>query len=141
VFNPKFLSADQTVIAVDVDDNQTLVLEQGISPGYNAALQGSYGSVAPYVPAVGDGADIPDVVVSRLQAKAALLQMGLLDQVEALMAGMDLMSRLAWTEAVEFRRSSPILNSLAPYLSWPDATALTAADLDDLFSLAKTIEV
>ena len=141
MFNPRFLSADQTIIAVDADDTQTHVFEKGISLDYDAALKGSYGSVAAYVPAKGDGPDIPDPVVSRLQAKAALLQMGLLDQVEGLMSGMDPMTRLAWSEAVEFCRSSPLLNSLAPYLAWPDGTALDAADLDDLFILAQTIEV
>lgn len=141
MFNPRFLSADHSVIAVDLDSTRTLVLETGISPDFEAVLNGKYGPVAAYVPAEGDGPDIPDPVVSRLQAKSALLQMGLLDQVEGLMSGMDPMTRLAWSEAVEFCRSSPLLNSLAPYLAWPDGTALDAADLDDLFILAQTIEV
>jgi hypothetical protein len=79
--------------------------------------------------------------VSRLQAKAALLQMGLLDQVDTLVNGLDHMTRLAWAEAITFRRDSPLLIALSAYLAWPDGQALTEADLDALFDLAETIEV
>lgn len=141
MYNPRFLTEDGDLIAVDIDPDTIATFEKGVNPEYDTALEGGYGSVAPYAPIVDDGPTKPDPVVSRFQAKAALLQMGLLDQVEGLMAGMDAMTRLAWTEAVEFRRSSPLLNSLAPYLTWPDGTTLAEADLDDLFNLAQTIEV
>jgi hypothetical protein len=141
VYNPRFLTEEGDLIAVDIDPDTIATFEKGVNPEYETALGGGYGSVAPYAPVVDDGPATPDPVVSRFQAKAALLQMGLIEQVEGLMAGMDPMARLAWTEAVEFRRSSPLLNSLAPYLTWPDGTALTEADLDDLFNLAQTIEV
>ena len=141
MYNPRFLTEDGDLIAVDVDPDTIATFEKGVNPEYDTALVGGYGSVAPYAPVADDGPAMPDPVVSRFQAKAALLQMGLLDQVENLMAGMDPMTRLAWTEAVEFRRSSPLLNSLAPYLTWPDGTPLTEPDLDDLFNLAQTIEV
>ena len=141
MYNPRFLTEDGDLIAVDVDPDTIATFEKGVNPEYDTALGGSYGSVAPYAPVADDGPATPDSVVSRFQAKAALLQMGLLDQVESLMVGMDPMTRLAWAEAVEFRRSSPLLNSLAPYLTWPDGTALTEPDLDDLFNLAQTIEV
>ncbi len=84
---------------------------------------------------------VQEVEVTRLQAKAALLRMGLLDQVEALVGNLDQMTRLAWAEATTFRRDSPLLNALGPYLVWPDGTALSEADLDALFALAETIEV
>lgn len=141
MYNPRFLTEVGDLIAVDIDPDTIATFEKGVNPEYETALEGGYGSVAPYALVVDDGPARPDPVVSRFQAKAALLQMGLLDQVEGLMAGMDPMTRLAWTEAVEFRRSSPLLNSLAPYLKWPDGTALTEPDLDDLFNLAQTIEV
>lgn len=141
MYNPRFLTEDGDLIAVDIDPDTIATFEKGVNPEYDTALVGGYGSVAPYAPVADDGLATPDPVVSRFQAKAALLQMGLLDQVENLMAGMDPMTRLAWTEAVEFRRSSPLLNSLAPYLTWPDGTTLAETDLDDLFNLAQTIEV
>ena len=141
MYSPRFLTQEGDLIAVDIDSDTIATFEKGVNPEYDTALVGGYGSVAPYAPVADDGPAMPDPVVSRFQAKAALLQMGLLDQVENLMAGMDAMTRLAWTEAVEFRRSSPLLNSLAPYLTWPDETALTEPDLDDLFNLAQTIEV
>jgi hypothetical protein len=141
VYNPRFLTEDGELIVVDVDPDTIATFEKGVNPEYDTALGGGYGSVAPYARIVDDGPARPDPVVSRFQAKAALLQMGLLDQVEALMAGMDAMTLLAWTEAVEFRRSSPLLNSLVPYLTWPDGKPLTEPDLDDLFNLAQTIEV
>jgi hypothetical protein len=141
VYNPRFLTEDGDLIAVDVDPDTIATFEKDVNPEYDTALRDGYGSVAPYAPVADDGPATPDPVVSRFQAKAALLQMGLLDQVENLMVGMDPMTRLAWTEAVEFRRSSPLLNSLAPYLTWPYGEALAEADLDDLFNLAQTIEV
>ena len=67
--------------------------------------------------------------------------MGFLDRVESLMAGMAPMFRLAWAEAVEFLRSSPLLNSFVPYFTWQDGAPLAEARLDDLFNLAQTIEV
>lgn len=69
------------------------------------------------------------VVVSRFQAKAALLGAGLLDAVEALMANpaTPAIARLAWAEALEFRRDSPTLAAMA------SALALTDEQLDDLF--------
>lgn len=117
------------------------MLEQGVSPEYDSVLSGAYGPIAPYLPSEGDGPVVPVPVVSRFQAKAALLQMGLLDQVETLLVGMDAVTRLAWADAVEFRRTSPLINALAPYLTWPDGTALTAIDIDALFQLAQSIEV
>lgn len=72
-------------------------------------------------------------VVSRFQAKAAMLQAGMLDQVEALIAGGDAVTQLAWAEAVEYRRDSPLINSLAA------AMDLTAEQVDDLFIAAAKV--
>ncbi len=78
----------------------------------------------------------PPQVVSRFQARAALHLAGLLDQVEALMADpqTDPLARLAWTDAQEFRRTSPTLLAMASALS------LTDAQLDALFVTAAGIE-
>lgn len=78
----------------------------------------------------------PPQVVSRFQARAALHLAGLLDQVETLMAdpATDTLARLAWTDAQEFRRTSPTLLAMASALS------LTDAQLDQLFITAAGIE-
>ena len=74
-------------------------------------------------------------LVSSFQARAALYQMGLLDDVEALMASpsADPLAKLAWSNATEFRRNSPTVESMKPLLG------LTDAQLDDLFRFASTI--
>ena len=69
------------------------------------------------------------------QGKAALFQAGLLDDVEALIANAatDTLTKLAWANAVEWKRNSPMITSLA--------TALNMADtqVDDLFKAASQI--
>lgn len=75
------------------------------------------------------------LVVSRFQALAALMQAGLLEQVEAYMAleTTDPFTRLAWKEAQEFREDSPMLANLATLLG------LTSEQVSELFQIAKTI--
>jgi hypothetical protein len=75
-------------------------------------------------------------VVSKFQAKAALRGAGLLSQVETLMAdpAADPLAVLAWTEAQEFRRSSPTVAGMAAALGLDDAA------LDALFTTAAGIE-
>ncbi len=78
----------------------------------------------------------PPQVVSRFQARAALHLAGLLTSVEALMAdpATDTLARLAWTDAQEFRRTSPTLLAMASALS------LTDEQIDQLFITAAGIE-
>jgi hypothetical protein len=83
--------------------------------------------------AAAEAAKVPDAV-TPFQAKAALLQAGLLDAVLAAIAAAPRISQLAWAEATEFRRNSPTVLSLASTLG------LTSAQLDDLFKAAKVIE-
>lgn len=80
--------------------------------------------------------DGPPQVVSRFQARAALHLAGLLDQVEQIMADPQtpVLSRLAWQDAQEFRRSSPTLLALA------DQLGLSAEALDQLFITASEIQ-
>jgi hypothetical protein len=76
-------------------------------------------------------------IVSRFQARAALLAAGLLDDVDAIMAdpATPALTRLAWAEAVEFRRASPTVSAMS------EALGLTEAQVDDLFIAAAGIEV
>jgi hypothetical protein len=75
------------------------------------------------------------MVASRFQVRAALLLAGLLDQVEAAVAQADPLTRMAWAEAVEFRRNSPTIARLA------EGLGLDAKTLDDLFAAALQIEI
>lgn len=74
------------------------------------------------------------LVVSRFQARVALLQAGLLEAVEAAVAASaDPLVRLAWSDAVEFRSDSPTIAAIAAGLE------LTAAQIDALFAAAAQI--
>lgn len=75
-------------------------------------------------------------VVSRFQARAALRQAGLRGQIEAIMddPATDPLVVDAWADAQEFKRMSPTVLSLA------SALELTAAQVDELFRNALTIE-
>lgn len=82
--------------------------------------------------------------VSRFQARAALLGTpslhedftNMLDEVEAFMASaqVDPLARLAWTDALEFKRTSPTILAIAPLLDLSDD------DLDQLFIAAAGID-
>ena len=78
----------------------------------------------------------PIPVVSRFQAKAALAGVGLLDTAEAMMAdpATPVIARIAWQDAMEFRRDSPTLLAMGAQLG------MTDAQLDQLFEVARGIE-
>ena len=82
---------------------------------------------APYIPPV------PQEVTS-FQAKAALLQAGLLPAVTAYMATAPAFDQLAWAESTTFQRESPTLNRAAA------ALGMTSAQLDQLFIAASVIQ-
>lgn len=72
--------------------------------------------------------------VSRFQARAALYGAGLLTTADAAIQAADEVAKLAWADAQEFRRNSPLVAAIAAQLS------LTDEQLDDLFRTAATIE-
>ncbi len=72
--------------------------------------------------------------VSRFQAFAALEAAGLLSAATALVQAQGGVALLAWNNAIEFRRNSPTINTLA------GALGLTAEQLDALFISAAQIE-
>lgn len=88
---------------------------------------------APPDPAELLAAERARMVCSRFQAKAALLQAGLLGGVDAFMLSADPVAKLAWAEAVEFRRTSPTIAALAT------GAGLTETQVDDLFRAAMQI--
>lgn len=69
------------------------------------------------------------MVVSRFQAKSALYNFGIYDQVETLInsANTNPITKIAWYEANEFRRNSPAIIDIAQQLN------LTEEQLDQLF--------
>ena len=80
---------------------------------------------------------VPEVVTPR-QAKLALLQAGLLDEVEAGIEAIadpitKRIAKLDWNEANEFRRDWPLLNQLAAGMG------ITDGQLDELFRVAAGI--
>jgi hypothetical protein len=81
-------------------------------------------------------AERQSMVVSRFQAFAALHIAGLLPAIEAMMQdpATDTLAKLAWVNALEFRRLSPTVTAIASALN------LTDEQLDDLFRQAKLIE-
>ena len=72
--------------------------------------------------------------VSRFQAFAALYADGKLDDAEAAVAAAGGLTVIAWQNAQVFKRSSPMMNALAPALGLDDEA------LDDLFLAAALIE-
>jgi hypothetical protein len=87
---------------------------------------------APYVPPV---PPIP-TLVSRFQARAALVQAGHFDAIDAYMAtlGRTNIQRMAWDEAADFDRTSTTLVAMAQLLGLSDA------QVDALFVVATQIE-
>jgi hypothetical protein len=75
-------------------------------------------------------------VVSRFQARAALYQAGLLEQVETVMAdpATDMLAKLAWADAQEFKRSSPTIAAFSQQIG------LTDEQIDELFKQAAQID-
>ena len=73
------------------------------------------------------------MVVSRAQARLALLAAGLLDDIEAAVAEGDRATQIAWADATTFRRDSPTLSAIAAAIGMSDD------DIDDLFRAAALI--
>jgi len=75
------------------------------------------------------------MIVSRFQAKTAVYNAGLLDDIESLInnANTDPVIKFAWNDAQEFRRNSPSIALIAQQLN------LTDEQLDQLFIDAANI--
>ena len=75
---------------------------------------------------------IPEVVSMR-QARLALLQVGLLSDVDAAIAQGTQADQITWEYATEVRRGDPLVLNLGP------ALGLSSSQLDSLFLLASTL--
>ena len=128
----QFSSADGSMVIGTRDDSTQILYERGMEE-WDAVLATS---PAPYVaPALPDPiiAERASMTVSRFQAMAALLNAGLLSQVNAALADASPLAQLAWAEATEFRRNSTTIAGLASGLG------LTDTQVDDLFRAAALI--
>lgn len=76
---------------------------------------------------------IVPVSVSRFQARAALMDSGLLADAEIAVSSMGPLEQLAWAEATEWRRDSPTIDAMAGLLN------LSVSDVDNLFIEASKI--
>jgi len=74
--------------------------------------------------------------VTPFQAKASLYNAGLLDEVEAYVDDptTDRLVKIAWGNAIEYRRLSPMIESIGTSLG------LTDVELDNLFLAAQDIQ-
>lgn len=115
-------SADQMdMLAADLGDD---------APTYQALMDEI---AAQYVPPEPQAIPVPQVI-SRRQAKQALLQAGLLDVADAAIAASgDRAAQIDWADAQEFRRD------WATLISMQNALGLTDEQIDDLFRLAATL--
>lgn len=77
-------------------------------------------------------APVPASVTPR-QARLALLNAGLLDQVEAAIAAGPRADQITWEFAVDVRRDYPMIANLGTALGFTDA------QIDDLFRTAATL--
>jgi hypothetical protein len=121
-----------------------------ITPEYHAELiagQASGKEIKPDANGIPELADPPQITpqealaawraqakVSRFQAFAALQQAGKLEAATAAATAAGGLAKLAWDNAIEFRRDSPTIASLAA------AVGLDDAALDALFIAAAEIE-
>jgi len=105
--------------------------------GYECVSPDYTGSVPDSDPAVWrwDGSKVIAVEpvpakVSRKQVRLLLLQQGLLQQVEAMIAQQDIMTQIEWQDSLEFHRDNPLLKQLAANIG------LTPEQLDGFFIAA-----
>jgi hypothetical protein len=117
-----------------IDGYPAGTVEVPLKPGAGYEWDGSAWVYTPPDPAEILATERAAMVVSRFQARAALLNAGLLDQIEEALATVDPFAKLAWTDAVEFRRNSPTIAALQ------SAVGLTDEQIDDLFRAAAKIE-
>ncbi|QDP48401.1 MAG: hypothetical protein Tp118SUR00d2C21406231_17 [Prokaryotic dsDNA virus sp.] len=76
------------------------------------------------------------MVASPMQIRLALLAIGRLAEVEAIVAAASETVQIAWDRATQFPRNSPTIAALAPAADPP----FSATDIDDLFRAAMQIE-
>lgn len=110
------LRADAAELGTDLTEHETLLADW----------------VAAYVPPDPEPIQVPQTVTIR-QAKLALLQAGLLDDVDAAVAQADRATQIEWEYVTEVERSWPTL------LTIQAALGLSEQQVDDLFIVAASL--
>ena len=112
-----------TLNLVDTEDLHTFVKPDGSEVPLEQYCKTQY--IAPYVEPEPLPEPIPQVITMR-QARLQLLEVGLLDDVEAFVA-LDRKSQIEWEYASEVYRQSPLIESVKGALN------LTDPQIDEMF--------
>lgn len=118
-----------TLNIIDTEDIHTYVKADGSEVPLEQYCKTQY--IAPYVEPEPIPEPIPQVITMR-QARLQLLEVGLLDNVEALVA-LDRKSQIEWEYANEVYRQSPLIESVK------EAMSLTDEQIDDMFIAASKL--
>lgn len=118
--------ADSSIWAFEADGSQDELIPDGFLPITQEQAEAAVADPPP-------GTVIP-FSVTPFQAKAALLQAGLLETVQQAIAAASPIAQLAWSDATEFTRDSPTIAALSAQLG------LTSTQVDELFIAAASIE-
>ena len=154
VKNPQWTNAEHTMINVALETDVFGEIPFSASPDdveehgreiFEDAVAGKFGIIAEYVAPPAPARSVPQSV-TRYQGRATLLQMGLLDDIDAHYAALptntadeavNLANRMAkerWAGMLNFERDSEELVELA------SAFGMSATQVDDLFCFAETIK-
>ncbi len=154
ITKPAWANAEHTLIDVTATHYRAGEIKFTASPDdteehgraiFADAVAGKFGVVAEYVAPPAAPRIVPQSV-TRYQGRAALLQMGLLDDIDAHYAALptdtadealNLHNRMAkerWAGMLNFERDSAELVELA------SAFGMSATQVDDLFCFAETIK-
>ena len=125
----EFGEIPMTLNLVDTEDIHTFVKPDGSEVPLEQYCKTQY--ITPYVEPEPIPEPIPQVITMR-QARLQLLEVGLLDGVEALVA-LDRKSQIEWEYANEVYRQSPLIESVKGALS------LTDKQIDDMFLKASKL--
>ena len=152
VKTPQWANAEHTLIDVTLETDTYGEIPFSASPDdveahgreiFADAVAGKFGPIGEYVPLV-IVVPVPQAV-TRYQGRATLLQMGLLDDIDAHYAALpidtpdpevNLNNRIAkerWDGLLNFERNSAELAAIATLFS------LTETQVDDLFRFAATV--
>jgi hypothetical protein len=120
----------------EVYDDGILTQRLPLTTDQYSTIELHIGSLEPIPDIVANG-NVPQEVTMR-QAKLALLQYGLLQQVDTAIANMPGVqgqaARIEWEYAATVKRNAPLLGQIA------SAFGLTDEQLDNLFILAATFD-
>lgn len=126
-------SGEQGWISITPEQYQEALA--GISSGKQVNVDDGFRLLDPAPVDNPSNPDLPTTSVTAAQGGIALIRMGLMDAVQEAVASQDTPPevRWAWDKATVWDRNSPALDYLA------NAAGITSEQMDQLFSLAKTI--